>query len=107
MIAVTGASGRIGSRVARRLARTGTPQRLIGRSVDRLPDLANSQKALASGYTDDAAMRTALDGCDTVFMVSGREDAQRRQQHRAFVESAVAAGVERIVYLSLDRKSVV
>lgn len=101
-IAVTGASGRIGGRVAHRLSRSGPPLRLIGRSADRLPDLANSTKAIAADYVDHAAMRAAFDGCDTVFMVSGREDAERRDQHRALVESAIAAGVERLVYLSFQ-----
>ncbi|NEE12994.1 NmrA family NAD(P)-binding protein, partial [Streptomyces sp. SID7499] len=39
LIAVTGATGAVGGRVARRLARTGVPVRLLGRDPARLPDL--------------------------------------------------------------------
>ncbi|MET9474662.1 NmrA family NAD(P)-binding protein, partial [Streptomyces sp. NPDC002922] len=39
IVAVTGASGAVGGRVARRLARAGVPVRLLGRDPSRLPDL--------------------------------------------------------------------
>ena len=51
-------------------------------------------------YADPQAARKALDGVETLFMVSGAEAADRVDQHRSFVDAAVAAGVGRIVYLS-------
>ncbi len=54
MIAVTGASGRLGGRVARRLAQVGCPQRLIVRQPDAAPDLRLAEIAVT-----DAGMRLA------------------------------------------------
>jgi NAD(P)H dehydrogenase (quinone) len=59
-----------------------------------------AEHAPAAEYRDTEAMRRALDGADTLFLVSGRESADRLVEHRSAVDAAVAAGVGRIVYLS-------
>lgn len=100
LVAITGATGEVGRRVAERLAERGTTQRLIVRDPARAPNLANAEIALASSYSDAGAMRSALTEAATVFLVSGREAADRVQHHVAAVDAAVGAGVERIVYLS-------
>jgi uncharacterized protein YbjT (DUF2867 family) len=99
-IAVTGATGEIGGRVARRLAERGLAQRLIVRDPGRAPRLPGAEVAQAPGYHDGAAMRAALAGAETLFLVSGREARDRLEQHLSAVDAAAAAGVERIVYLS-------
>jgi uncharacterized protein YbjT (DUF2867 family) len=105
-IAVTGATGGLGSRVADRLARRGAQQRLVVRDLDRVPDalrvlVQQGSATLATGtYSDGAAMRAAFEGCDRVFMVSGREDQHRVDQHCTVVDAAVAAGVHHLVYTS-------
>jgi uncharacterized protein YbjT (DUF2867 family) len=53
----------------------------------------------AADYGDGAAVRTALTGARTVFMVSAAETPDRVRQHLTFIDAAVDAGVERIVYL--------
>jgi uncharacterized protein YbjT (DUF2867 family) len=45
-------------------------------------------------------MHAALSGVHTLFLVSGRKSADRVQHHVDAIDAAVAAGVERIVYLS-------
>jgi NAD(P)H dehydrogenase (quinone) len=97
--AVSGASGAVGGRVAVRLASLGHGQRLIVRDRSRAPDLPGAQAAKAS-YDDPQAMLEALAGAETFFMVSAGEAADRVRQHIAAVDAAVAATVERIVYLS-------
>lgn len=97
---ITGATGLLGSRVAARLAAAGAEQRLLVRDAARAPDLPGAQTAAIRGYDDDAGMRAALTGVDTLFLVSGREAPDRVAQHIAAVDSAVAAGVTRIVYVS-------
>jgi uncharacterized protein YbjT (DUF2867 family) len=97
--AVSGASGGVGGRVAARLASLGHGQRLIVRDRDRAPDLPRTEVAQAS-YQDAGAMRSALAGAKTFFMVSAGEAADRVRQHITAVDAAVAAGVERVVYLS-------
>jgi uncharacterized protein YbjT (DUF2867 family) len=98
-IAVTGATGGVGGRVARRLADASVGQRLVVRDPARAPRLAGADTAVAQ-YSDTEAMRRALDGIGTLFFVSAAEAADRLDQHRAVVDAAVAAGVPRIVYLS-------
>ena len=99
MIAVSGATGAIGGRVARQLADLGVQQRLIVRDATRAPDLLHAEVALAS-YGDAASMTAVLQGVRTFFFVSAAEAVDRLDQHRTAVNAAVAAGVERIVYLS-------
>ncbi|MFF7245458.1 NAD(P)H-binding protein [Embleya sp. NPDC008237] len=102
VIAVTGASGQIGGRVARRLAEAGTAQRLVGRDPSRLPEFDGAVHAPPASYGDAAAMRRALEGADTLFLVSARESADRVREHICAVDAAVAVGVRRIVYVSFQ-----
>ncbi|TML31353.1 MAG: SDR family oxidoreductase [Actinobacteria bacterium] len=98
-LAVTGSTGNIGGRVARLLSAAGVPQRLVVRDPTRAPTLSGTTVVRAT-YADGEAARRALDGIGTLFMVSGSEAPDRLDQHRTFVDAAVAAGVARIVYLS-------
>jgi uncharacterized protein YbjT (DUF2867 family) len=99
LIAVTGATGQLGGRVAQRLATTGVPQRLVVRDPARAPRLPGAEVAVA-GYHDFDAMREALAGVGTLLLVSAGEDANRVALHLRAVDAAVAAGVSRIVYAS-------
>lgn len=99
-IAVTGATGGLGGRVAQRLADRGVAQRLVVRGdASRAPDLPGADVAVAE-YRDGAAMRAALEGVRTMFLVSAAEAPDRVAEHRTAIDAAVAAGVERVVYTS-------
>ena len=98
-LAVTGSTGALGGLVARGLADRGVPQRLLARSPERVPRLAAGVPVRADYGDRDAAVR-ALMGVRTLLMVSGSESADRLEQHRTFVDAAVVAGVEQIVYTS-------
>jgi NAD(P)H dehydrogenase (quinone) len=100
MIAITGASGAVGGRVAERLGASGAELRLVVRDVSRAPDISGAEVVGGASYGDAAAMRGAFEGADTVFLVSAGEALDRVDLHRTAVDAAVAAGVERIVYLS-------
>jgi NAD(P)H dehydrogenase (quinone) len=100
MIAITGASGALGSRVAARLAERGVPLRLVVRDPARAPRLEGAEVAVAAGYGDGEAMRRALQGASTMLFVSAGEAEHRVPLHTTAVDAAVAAGVERIVYTS-------
>jgi NAD(P)H dehydrogenase (quinone) len=99
-VAITGASGELGRRVAQRLAARGQPQRLVVRDASRAPLLDGARIVTASGYDDMAGLRAALDGIETLLLVSASEHPRRVDQHIAAVDAAVAAGVTRIVYTS-------
>jgi len=99
VIAVTGATGGLGGRVARRLAERGVGQRLVVRDPGRAPELAGAEVA-AGSYDDPDGLRRAFEGTATLFMVSASEDPDRLRLHAGVVDAAVAAGVERVVYTS-------
>jgi NAD(P)H dehydrogenase (quinone) len=99
-IGVTGATGGVGGRVARRLAEHGIEQRLLVRDEARAPTLEHADVAVFDGYEDGDGLRRALDGVGTLFLVSAAEDPARVLLHKTAVDAAVAAGVRRIVYTS-------
>jgi NAD(P)H dehydrogenase (quinone) len=98
-LAITGATGGLGSRVARRLADRGVAQRLIVRDPGRAPELPAAEVSVAE-YGDGDAMRAALSGVQTLLLVSATETEDRIARHLSAVDAAVAAGVGRIVYIS-------
>jgi uncharacterized protein YbjT (DUF2867 family) len=102
MIAVTGVTGTLGSRVLERLAGAGdVPLRLVVRDAGRAPAVPGAEVVEnPGGYADPMGFRAALDGVDTLYLVSAAEAADRLQQHVDAVDAAVAAGVQRIVYTS-------
>jgi uncharacterized protein YbjT (DUF2867 family) len=99
-IGVTGVTGGVGGRVARRLADHGVQQRLLVRDEARAPSLEHAEVAVFGGYEDGDGMRRALDGVGTLLLVSAAEDPARVLLHKTAVDAAVAAGVRRIVYTS-------
>lgn len=98
-IAVTGSTGRLGGRIARRLADAGVAQRLLVRDPARAPELPGATAVTAS-YADADAVRTALEQVETVLMVSASESPDRVGEHVTFIDAAVAAGVRNLVYIS-------
>ena len=103
-LAVTGSTGALGGLVARELAGRGVPQRLLARAPERAPRLPGAVAVQASYGDRDTALR-ALQGVRTLLMVSGSESADRLDQHRTFVDAAVDAGVEQVVYTSFHGAS--
>ncbi|HSO15757.1 MAG TPA: SDR family oxidoreductase [Arthrobacter sp.] len=98
-LAVTGSTGNLGGLVARLLAEAGSPQRLLVRDAARAPELEGAVPVVCT-YMDSVLAKAALDGVKTLFMVSAAEAEDRLQQHYAFVDAAMAAGVQHIVYTS-------
>ena len=100
LTAITGATGRLGGRVANQLAERGVEQRLLVRDRSRAPELDVAEVAEFDGYSDGEGMRRALEGVGTLLLVSGSESANRVDEHASAIDAAAAAGVERIVYTS-------
>jgi uncharacterized protein YbjT (DUF2867 family) len=99
VLALTGSTGRLGGRIAARLASAGTRQRLLVRDPARAPQLPDTEVAVAE-FGDGEAVRRALDGVDIVLMVSAGETVDRVARHKTFVDAAAAAGVSHLVYTS-------
>ncbi len=101
LVAVTGATGQVGGRVAARLAALGVAQRLIVRDAARAPALAGAEVAEALVLRgDEPDARRAHRREHAVPGLRPRVGRPRRRATAAAVDAAVAAGVERIVYLS-------
>jgi uncharacterized protein YbjT (DUF2867 family) len=82
VIAVTGATGFVGRRVARLLSERGIAPRLVVRDAARAPELPLAEVRTARGYGDLEGMRAALAGASTLFLVPAAESEDRVEQHR-------------------------
>ncbi|WP_167146629.1 SDR family oxidoreductase [Actinomyces sp. ZJ308] len=98
LIAVTGATGKIGGAVAEQLRDAGLAPRLLVRDVSRAPAWAGDVSVADYGNEQDAVQ--ALSGVDLLFMVSAAESEDRLEQHRIFIAAAARAGVKHVVYTS-------
>jgi NAD(P)H dehydrogenase (quinone) len=104
-LAITGSTGAVGGRAARRLADAGVEQRLLVRDAGEAPQLDRAVPVEVPDYGDYDTMSVALAGVDTLFLVSFREAEDRLDRHFRAVDAAAAAGVDRIVYLSFLQAS--
>lgn len=104
MIIITGATGKLGSRIVSRLLER-TPAANIGVSVRdpaRCADLAARGVSVRHGdYADAATLTRAFEGARQVVLVSaGVLGEAGLAQHRAAIDAAYAAGVGHILYTS-------
>jgi len=108
---VTGATGFLGSHVARVLADQGADLRLLVRSTSNLKNLTGLKADTATGDLRDAAsLEKAISGCDTVFHVAAdyrlwvRDPNEMYRSNvggtRSLLEAARKNGVRRVVYTS-------
>lgn len=99
-ILITGASGRVGSLLARELAR---PDRTL-----RLTDLQPGDGIVAADILDGGAMSELMHGVDAVIHLAGHPNSRdwatlersNMQGARVVFEAAITAGITRILYAS-------
>ncbi len=111
---MTGATGFVGSHVARQLVARGEPVRVLVRPQSRRDNLADLDPRLVTfvcgDLTDPASLREAVRGCDALFHVAADYRLwakDPRELYRANVEgtrhllqAALEAGVGRVIYTS-------
>jgi dihydroflavonol-4-reductase len=108
---VTGATGFVGSHVARTLAEHGAGLRLLLRSTSNPKNIeALNADRVVGDLRDPGSLATAMSGCDTVFHVAAdyrlwvRDPDQMYRSNvegtRAVLEAARKNGVRRVVYTS-------
>ncbi|MGB9072825.1 MAG: hopanoid-associated sugar epimerase [Terriglobales bacterium] len=108
---VTGATGFLGSHVARVLADEGAQLRLLVRPTSDLRNIENVNAERVQGdLRDPASFEKALAGCDTLFHVAAdyrlwvRDPEQMYRSNvegtRSLLEAARRQGVRRVVYTS-------
>ena len=108
---VTGATGFVGSHVARALAEQGASLRLLVRASSNTKNITELKADLVTGdLRDPASLQKAISGCDTLFHVAADyrlwvrdpEEMYRANVEgtRAILEAARRSGVRRVVYTS-------
>lgn len=108
---VTGATGFLGSHVARVLCERGARLRLLVRATSNLKNLQGLKADTVTGdLRDPASLERAMSGCDTVFHVAAdyrlwvRDPDEMYRSNvegtRALLEAARKRGVSRVVYTS-------
>lgn len=101
-IAVTSASGKLGSAIVKQLIADIGKDNVIG--IARTPENAQhlGVEVRKGDYNSREQFDEALQGIDAVLLVSGMADPKDRiQQHRNVIEAAKANGVQKIVYTSI------
>ena len=99
MIALTGVTGKLGGSLARGLSEAGVSARLLARRPEAVEVLPHT--TIHEAYYDKSQTTIdALTGARILFMVSGRESADRVQEHKDLIDAAKKAGVEHIIYTS-------
>ena len=101
-IAVTAANGKLGSSVVKGLSKDIGKENVIG--IVRTPEKASHLgiEVRKGDYNGREDFNSALIGVDSVLLISGMDDPQKRiQQHRNVIGAAIQNGVKKIVYTSI------
>ncbi len=103
MILVTGATGNVGSEIARQLIAQKTPFRIFVRDAEKAAEMIGPDGyEIALGDFDDAdAFDKALEGVDAVYMVTNQSDTFKTALARMATQ-VKATGVKRFVMLSAE-----
>lgn len=103
-ILVTAASGQLGRLVVDSLlARGAAPETIVAsaRDTSKLEHLAaRGIRTVELDYARPETIAPALDGVDTVLLVSASEPGTRAALHQNVIDAAKAAGVSKLVYTS-------
>jgi NAD(P)H dehydrogenase (quinone) len=106
-VLVTAASGHLGRLVVESLlARGAQPSDVIATARDTASLTELAAKGVRTAELDYAKPETvtaALEGVDTVLLISASEPGGRLALHRTVIDAAVAAGVEKFVYTSAPK----
>ncbi|HYF03623.1 MAG TPA: NAD(P)H-binding protein, partial [Patescibacteria group bacterium] len=100
-IGITGATGQLGRIVVSRLKDTIDANSIVAlvRSPQKAADLGVETRE--ADYDKPEALDSALQGIDTLVLISSSEVGKRAMQHKNVIDAAKKAGVKRIVYTSL------
>ena len=112
-ILVTGATGHLGSAVIKTLLKKISFNQIsiITRKEEkRVAFEAKGFNAYIGNYDDVAALENAMEGVDTVLLISSGDEGDRMQEHKNVVDTAKKMGAKNIAYTGRclrDRNSLV
>lgn len=101
-IAVTGATGHLGSEIIQTLKQQVDNKNIVG--IARKPEKAShwGVEIRKGDYNNKTDLDAALKGIDIVLLVSGMDSPDKRvEQHRNVINAAKKAGVRKMVYTSI------
>ncbi len=103
MILVTGATGNVGSEIARQLIAKEIPFRIYVRDADKAADMIgrDGYETALGDFSDETAFDAALEGISAVYMVTNQSDAFKADLQR-MTGQIKDAGVDRFVMLSAE-----
>lgn len=100
MIAVTGATGKVGRELVRELKAAGVEFKLVARDPMRAAAAVGGVPAVAGDFSRPESLAPALEGSEAAFLLPPTDPAQAGWE-RSFVAAAEKAGVKRVVKLSV------
>ncbi len=101
-IAITAVSGQLGTAIAKRTIDEFGIENIVG--TTRRPEKLKSLgiKVFKADYDSEEGFLQAFQGIDSVLLISGMGDPNKRiEQHRNVINAAKEAGVRKIVYSSI------
>jgi NAD(P)H dehydrogenase (quinone) len=107
-ILVTGSSGQMGTVVIETLLKKVSAQQIhvITRKEEKRLELqAKGLQSFIGDYGNIASLEKAMDGVDTVLLISSGDQGDRMQEHKNVVNAAKKMGVTSIAYTSRSLKN--
>jgi NAD(P)H dehydrogenase (quinone) len=103
-VAVTGASGQLGRKVADLLLERLDPSQvvLLTRTPEALASYSERGAAVRrADFDEPASLADTFSGADRALLISALDFERRTGQHRAAIEAAKTAGVQQVIYTSI------
>ena len=99
-IVVIGGTGTVGSQTVKELVKRGAAVRVMTRSAHRIASLPQGVEGVTGSMLEPESLAAVFAGADKLFLLTPLDRDETAQGIDA-VDAAVAAGIKRIVYLSV------
>ncbi len=101
-IVVIGGTGTVGSQTVKELVKRGAAVRVMTRSANRIASLPQGVEGVTGSMLEPESLAAVFAGADKLFLLTPLDRDETAQGIDA-VDAAVAAGIRRIVYLSVHQ----